>query len=563
VVHKDYVLDYTDPLKNVLMEEESGAGGLTYRYTYGLGKSSAVVYGVPNGAGSVTQSYIYPNGAADVVKLYIHGDRLGTAHYMTDNVDGKVAGFASYDDWGAPTAKAVLRIGVRELGLPAGYTGHMYDPLLGAYYARARMYGAADRRFMAMDPIKGTVGNPAIINQYAYCWDNPLKYLDPLGLFTLERNSPYTEMVTILQQYLEKLGYLHVNEGDEYGNYRVKTAEAVSLFGFDRDTARNNPLRSVNLMALLDIVNAGINRAYNLEALSSIPGMRAYNEAVVKARAEYVAVNSQIRQFYSKLREPVPSYIRPFDPCYWSNKPSIERNLDKARIEPENMREFRTRYGDLIEQWAKKLKCSPGALAGIVFAESSLTGIEEGKTRIRFEVHVFRRQAKNYNFELRGNEYVSTHFKHSSIEGKQDTGHQFRTTATGQWRTVHDNNSREYEAYAVASSINDHAAAMSVSYGFAQIMGFNHVFAGFDTAEGFMAAMSTGHTAQINAMGQFILSYTKESNGMTALQALQQENWQLFIRLYNGAGVGSERNKGYVKKIIAGKSAYEMNATRV
>ena len=27
-VHKDYVLDYTSPLKNVIMEQEGGAGGL-------------------------------------------------------------------------------------------------------------------------------------------------------------------------------------------------------------------------------------------------------------------------------------------------------------------------------------------------------------------------------------------------------------------------------------------------------------------------------------------------------------------------------------------------------
>ena len=50
VVHKDYVLDYTSPLQNVIMETESGDGGLTYRYTYGLQKENAVIYGIPNGA---------------------------------------------------------------------------------------------------------------------------------------------------------------------------------------------------------------------------------------------------------------------------------------------------------------------------------------------------------------------------------------------------------------------------------------------------------------------------------------------------------------------------------
>ena len=78
VVHKDYVLDYTSPLQNVLMETESGDSGLTYRYTYGLQKENVVIYGIPNGAGSLLQKQTYPNGAQNIVKLYYHQDRLGS-----------------------------------------------------------------------------------------------------------------------------------------------------------------------------------------------------------------------------------------------------------------------------------------------------------------------------------------------------------------------------------------------------------------------------------------------------------------------------------------------------
>jgi hypothetical protein len=48
IVHKDYVLDYASPLKDTLMEYEGGNSGLTYRYTYGLEKNSAVIYGIHN-----------------------------------------------------------------------------------------------------------------------------------------------------------------------------------------------------------------------------------------------------------------------------------------------------------------------------------------------------------------------------------------------------------------------------------------------------------------------------------------------------------------------------------
>ena len=60
---------------------------------------------------------------------------------------------------------------------PTTYTGHPADMVLGVYYAKARMYDAGDRRFMAEDPILDG------LNYYTYCYNNPLKYKDPWGLF--------------------------------------------------------------------------------------------------------------------------------------------------------------------------------------------------------------------------------------------------------------------------------------------------------------------------------------------------------------------------------------------
>ena len=170
-MHKDYVLDYTDPLKSVIMEMEAGDGGLTYRYVYGLRKVATVIYGIPNGAGSVMQ---YTNNAV-IVKLFHHQERLGVTDYLTDNIAGRITSFVSYDDFGKPTAKAVLRIGVRELDLVQDYTGHPYDMVLGVYYAKARMYNPDNRRFMAVDPIKDE------LNWYAHCGNNPVLYVDPFG----------------------------------------------------------------------------------------------------------------------------------------------------------------------------------------------------------------------------------------------------------------------------------------------------------------------------------------------------------------------------------------------
>ena len=180
-ITKDYVLDYTSPLRNVIMESETlksengkDSPGLTYRFVCGVDRLSVRISPVTTGGGGIVQ-----NGA---VKLWYHQDRLGSTDFLTDNVQGKVASYIDYDAWGAPLKKAVLKLDARELDMAIGYTGHPYDPVLGVYYAKARMYDASDRRFMAPDPVRGDVKDPKTLTRYVYCVDNPLVYVDPDGL---------------------------------------------------------------------------------------------------------------------------------------------------------------------------------------------------------------------------------------------------------------------------------------------------------------------------------------------------------------------------------------------
>ena len=48
------------------------------------------------------------------------------------------------------------------------------------------MYDAADRRFMAVDPVKGCVKEPATMVQYMYALDNPVKNIDPTGMWSVD-----------------------------------------------------------------------------------------------------------------------------------------------------------------------------------------------------------------------------------------------------------------------------------------------------------------------------------------------------------------------------------------
>ena len=61
------------------------------------------------------------------------------------------------------------------------YATHDYDSVLELYYAKARFYDAHDRRFTAVDPIKGDIRNPMTLVQYLYVKGNPIMFIDVLG----------------------------------------------------------------------------------------------------------------------------------------------------------------------------------------------------------------------------------------------------------------------------------------------------------------------------------------------------------------------------------------------
>ena len=85
------------------------------------------------------------------------------------------------------------------------FTGREYDAETGLYYYRARCYDPAIGRFLQTDPI----GYKGGINLYSYCSNNPIIYVDPLGLdYWIEGPSSG-----------EPAGHQSINVGDPNGEY--------------------------------------------------------------------------------------------------------------------------------------------------------------------------------------------------------------------------------------------------------------------------------------------------------------------------------------------------------
>jgi RHS repeat-associated protein len=108
---------------------------------------------------------------------HYHTDALGSVLALT-NVAGALQTSYSYEPFGKTTITGTS-------SNPFQYTGRENDqPVLsgvegGLYYYRARYYSSTLHRFLVEDPV-GLSGSG--INLYTYVLDNPLKYVDAIGL---------------------------------------------------------------------------------------------------------------------------------------------------------------------------------------------------------------------------------------------------------------------------------------------------------------------------------------------------------------------------------------------
>jgi RHS repeat-associated protein len=242
-VEKTFVLDYTSPDKDVILEKENG--GLTFKFNYGLEKVSALISGPTYGFCN-----LYVDGKA---KVYFHEDRLGSTEYISDDFGGNVLSYIDYDAWGVPTNKATVMLGLRAVDLVAEYTGHPYDAVLGMYFAEARMYDAADRRFVAVDPIKGGIANTATLVQYTYVLDNPLKWVDPWGL-DLERIT--NGEISVGENTIYNV-YYDTDTNELYIDFIAGTiAYGVSMLNYDITWSEDGKMASSALMS-----KSGYNKA--------------------------------------------------------------------------------------------------------------------------------------------------------------------------------------------------------------------------------------------------------------------------------------------------------------
>lgn len=152
-------------------ETVAGPGGATsYRYAYDSGGLPLALEVTPSGGSTTLYAY--------------HTDALGDVTALTDPA-GNVAASYSYDPWGR-----VLAAGGSNPALaaaqPLRYRSYYMDAESGLCYLPARYYDPQTARFLSADPGPPSAGDPASLNRYAYCQDDPIGASDPSGAVMTE-----------------------------------------------------------------------------------------------------------------------------------------------------------------------------------------------------------------------------------------------------------------------------------------------------------------------------------------------------------------------------------------
>jgi RHS repeat-associated protein len=160
-------------------------GGVSERYLY----DSIHVVADTDNSGSLLRTYTYGPGVDNILSMTIHGSSGTTNYYYLKDLANTVLALANssgsivesyfYDAYGNVTILngSGTVISASAYGNRFLFQGREYDYTTQLYHFRARWYDPETGRWLSNDPI-GISGG---LNLYAFCGNDPVNYVDPMG----------------------------------------------------------------------------------------------------------------------------------------------------------------------------------------------------------------------------------------------------------------------------------------------------------------------------------------------------------------------------------------------
>ncbi|MFN8375271.1 MAG: N-acetylmuramidase domain-containing protein [Anaerolineae bacterium] len=246
-----------------------------------------------------------------------------------------------------------------------------------------------------------------------------------------------------------------------------------------------------------------------------------------------------------------PAHEAPSEPA--GEVPAVEAGGNMGAAHPIPLRGLRgidrqmarihNDYGSYLAQKAAELGIMVADAAAFLKVESGGRGFdqESGRMIIRFENHLFYR-----NWGRSNRAAFDQHFRFN--RGRGWTGHQFRSGADGEFQSVHSGQESEWTTFEFARGLDAQAAMLSISMGNAQILGSNYRLVGYRSVQEMFDDMSGSLQAQTEGLFTFIA----RRRGGIIVTALQNHNYRLAARYYNGTG----QEEAYGDRIREASVAY-------
>ena len=208
-----------------------------------------------DGQGRVVSRFVYATHA-NVPDYLVKGgqtyrvitDVRGSVRLVVNVATGNIAQQMNYDEYGQVTQDT--NPGFQ----PFGYAGGLYDSITKLAHFGARDYDPSTGRWLSKDPIGFDGGS----NWFAYCGNDPVSYLDPLGLQDGMSNPGNTEPLAELEAQAcgERTATQKAKEALQnklrhiFDKPQHKLDSVLKQFGGDREKAFNamqDALKNQNL----------------------------------------------------------------------------------------------------------------------------------------------------------------------------------------------------------------------------------------------------------------------------------------------------------------------------